>query len=423
MLLRRDPIFWAASAIFALGLALAGVDNAFLLLLVAAYLLRPTLHSLGYFRRLIDERQLQIQYRASNIAFSTMVVGLIIVMVVLMRRDDHTWEMLVAVLMASLAARALAGLLMTGDVNVIGPRILIAVGGFVALFGLLEGVESPGSLVAHVIPGLAVAGLGLAARRWPRPVAWVVLAAAAALTVGLVSSAFSDRPGAWGTVLALALMAVPAAVAGVALLRRPPGDGEPTSPGTPKAVVLVALALAWPGAAAAQAVQSAPAVQSVRAPVHDPRFECKPRGEQGKFGTDCHLIRDDTVHGRLMPGGVMLHFDTSGVYTWFFLRKPARFEGFDLAGASDGISQEVYPDGSPQAFWLRTSQEVRGVPCRGGNVFFGEVFRFGARVRFHPAGELRSCRLSRDATIQGHSLRRGQPVEFTADGRLVAPAR
>jgi hypothetical protein len=73
---KRDSIFWAATAIFVLSLALVVVyGQQYLLLMACAYLLRPTLHSLGFARHLVDERQLQIQYRASNVGFAALVIG------------------------------------------------------------------------------------------------------------------------------------------------------------------------------------------------------------------------------------------------------------------------------------------------------------------------------------------------------------
>ena len=159
MLHRRDPIFWAATAIFVLSLALAKfVDDGFLMLLVASYLLRPALHSLGFARKLVDERQMQIQYQASNVAFTALVIGNIVVILYLMGKDDHTWEMVNAVLMVGLAVRAIAGLLLVGDPAVAGPRIVMAVGAFLCLFGVVEG-GLPGGIV-HGLPGLAVIGLG-----------------------------------------------------------------------------------------------------------------------------------------------------------------------------------------------------------------------------------------------------------------------
>ncbi len=231
MLRKRDPIFWAATGIFAVSLVLAvAVTEEFLVLMVAAYLLRPTLHSLGFFRKLVDERQMQLQYQASSVAFTVMVAGNIIVMLYLMGRNDHTWEMLNAVLLTALAVRALAGLLMVGDPAVAGPRIVIAVGLFLCLFGVLEGGAS--GAVVHVAPGLLVVGLGLASRSWPRAAAIALFAIAAlALSWRVTSMQHLGRALNWGEILGIAFLTVPLIVAAVCLLRgaaeRP--DGLPPS--------------------------------------------------------------------------------------------------------------------------------------------------------------------------------------------------
>lgn len=219
MLGKRDEIFWAASVIFLVAVALgAFVDNAYLLLMVASYLLRPTVHSLGFLRRLVDERQLHIQYQASNVGFAALVAGLLTVILVLMRRGDHTWEMLVAVLMVGLTVRALTGLLLVGDPLVAGVRILVALGLLLALLGVLEG--GAGGMMSHVLPGLGVAGLGLAGKRWPRPAGAGVLAITVLVAVALLRGALGRGAGAQtGTLIALALIAVPATIAGVCLMR------------------------------------------------------------------------------------------------------------------------------------------------------------------------------------------------------------
>ncbi|OYV74459.1 MAG: hypothetical protein B7Z72_00090 [Gemmatimonadetes bacterium 21-71-4] len=224
MLSKRDPIFWAATGIFVVSLVLGmAVDNAFLLLMVAAYLLRPTLHSLGFAKQLVDERQLQIQYQASNVAFAAMVVGNIVLMLYLMGRNDHTWEMINAVLLIGLAVRALAGLLMVGDPAVAGPRIVIAVGLFLCLFGVLEGGAS--GAVAHGVPGLVVVGLGFASRRAPRAIA-VSLFALAALLLGWRAFSALQRHAVpnWGEILAVVFIAAPLVIAAFCLLRGASGS-------------------------------------------------------------------------------------------------------------------------------------------------------------------------------------------------------
>ena len=241
MLHRRDPIFWAATAIFVLSLALAKfVDDGFLLLMVASYLLRPALHSLGFAKKLVDERQMQIQYQASNVAFTALVIGNIVVILYLMGQDDHNWEMVNAVLMVGLAVRAIAGLLLVGDPAVAGPRIVMAVGAFLCLFGVVEG-GLPGGIV-HGLPGLAVIGLGLAARKAPRIIGGVVLAAAVAVMLLITAKAYRSNQGLnWGTAVTVVLLGAPLVVAAVCILRGASiGDPDSTAP---------AMSSAGPGAA------------------------------------------------------------------------------------------------------------------------------------------------------------------------------
>lgn len=225
MLGKRDTIFWAASAIFTVSLLLAAVyGQEWLLLMVVSYLLRPTLHSLGFARRLADERQLQIQYQASNVGFAAMVIGVVIVMLVLMRRGDHAWEMLVAVLMLGLAARALAGLLLVGDPLNGGVRIIVSIGLLLAAFGVAEG--GIGGAMSHILPGLAVVALGVAGRRWPRAVGYVVLVLAAGLVITLAGPAMRRPAGnGWGFLVTMALICVPTITAGVCLLRAAAATG------------------------------------------------------------------------------------------------------------------------------------------------------------------------------------------------------
>lgn len=236
MLHRRDAIFWAATGIFVVSAVLAAaVDQGFLLLAVASYLLRPALHSLGFFMKLVDERQMQIQYQASNVAFTALVIGNIVVILHLMAKGDHTWEMVNAVLMIGLAVRAIAGLLMVGDPAVAGPRIVMAVGAFLCLFGVMEG-GLPGGLV-HGLPGLAVIGLGLAARKAPRTVASVLFVLSMALIVLVVGTAYRRQGVNWGTGITVLLLGGPLLTAGFCILRGAAArDDDATLPAEAKIV-------------------------------------------------------------------------------------------------------------------------------------------------------------------------------------------
>lgn len=229
---KRDPIFLAASAIFAVALVLGIVfDNAFFLLMIAAYLLRPTLHSLGFFPKRIDERQMQIQYRAGNVAFTAMLIGNIALILSLMGEGNHLWESVLGVVLIALAVRALSGLLMVGDPAVAGVRIIITVGLFFMLFGIIEGFGSGfrAAGVAHVIPGLLVVGIGLGARRMPRVVAVGLASLTLLFTAVMARPALMQRGGPnSGTALVFSVVVVPLLTAAVLLWRgAAAADDEP----------------------------------------------------------------------------------------------------------------------------------------------------------------------------------------------------
>jgi hypothetical protein len=219
MLGKRDGIFWAAAAIFVVALVLTALwGQQYLLLLAAAYLLRPTVHSLGFARKLIDERQMEIQYRASNVAFAALVLGNAALIVYLMRIDDHVWEMVGGVLMVGLAVRALAGLLLVGDPAVAGQRILYAIGLLAGLFAAMD-AGFPGVFVA-VLPGLVVAGLGFASRLYPRPVAALVGVVVVLFCVLMLPPALRQPGGPnWGTAVTFGLILVPLITAALCLWR------------------------------------------------------------------------------------------------------------------------------------------------------------------------------------------------------------
>lgn len=226
---KRDPIFWMAAAILVASMVLASIwGQAYLFGLVAAYLLRPTLHSLGFFPELIDERQTQIQYRAGNLAFVTLLAGVIVVMLILMARNDHAWELLVPVLLATLIVRALGGLLMTGDHAAIGPRIIMAAGLLVALFGVAEGWGTPGSVLSHIVPGLVVAAIGYASRYYPRVVALGVLGLVITYGAWLVQQRLAGtRPIGVPHVVTFVLVAGPLVVAVISLFRHASDGADP----------------------------------------------------------------------------------------------------------------------------------------------------------------------------------------------------
>jgi len=108
-MIKKDPIFWWATGIFALALILFAItqnDFFLLTLLVLAYLLRPTLASLGLAKKYVDERQLSLHYRSSNIAFFVMMVACAFLAAKLRAENNHIGEMFYMVMAIGIATAA-----------------------------------------------------------------------------------------------------------------------------------------------------------------------------------------------------------------------------------------------------------------------------------------------------------------------------
>jgi hypothetical protein len=219
---KKDSVFWWATVIFllAIGLAAYSGNQVWLFVMVASYLLRPTLVSLGMARRSTDERQQSIQYRSGNIAFAVMMVASIGLALWLNAKNDPAWEMFNIVILLGLAAKALFNVLLLKNYRAVGSRIIMAVGMLVLLFVAAENGLSLMGLLESA-PWLLVVGIGWASRRYPKPVAILIFVATAVLLFLILSKGFT--PAQIATAL---LVCAPLAVAGGCLLL-PETDGEP----------------------------------------------------------------------------------------------------------------------------------------------------------------------------------------------------
>lgn len=212
---KKDPIFWGASAIFVLALIIFAVtqNQLWLFLMIGSYLLRPTLASFGIAKRLLDERQMSIQYRSGNIGFAAMIIACIILAVKLSADGDPNWEWINTVIIVGLASKALFNVVLQQDRRKAGIKIIIALGLLIALFASLDGGSLVGALM-QALPGLAIVGAGLLARKFPRAIAIVIFVITAALVFvilrrGLTLSQFT---------VALVISA-PLILAGVSLIK------------------------------------------------------------------------------------------------------------------------------------------------------------------------------------------------------------
>jgi hypothetical protein len=207
---KRDPIFWTATGIFFASLALgAWIHESLLLLMALSYLLRPTLHALGAAGRYADERQLTLQYRSGNIAFTVLVVGLIVVIADRYARHEPA-DAMTSLLFIGLATKALSHRLLGKDWRPTGIIIVLSVASLMTLFGLLEeGLTLAGLM--HSVPGIVLAAIGLLGLRFPRVSGILTFAAASFSIYFFQLTTLRQLP-------VLLLLAVPLIIASVCLL-------------------------------------------------------------------------------------------------------------------------------------------------------------------------------------------------------------
>jgi hypothetical protein len=211
---KKDMIFWGATSIFVISIIITAFtqNQLWLFLLLGSYLLRPTLASLGLARRLVDERQMSIQYRSGNIGFVVMIITSIIVAVHLSMQNNHAWEMFNIVIVLGVAGKALANVFLTGNLRDAGTKIIIAAGLLMFLFAAMENGLSLGTLMEGA-PGLTVAFIGWLARIFPKTIGAVIFVVTAVLEYLILRRGFTLAQ----TATAL-LVGVPMITAGVCLI-------------------------------------------------------------------------------------------------------------------------------------------------------------------------------------------------------------
>ncbi|MFH1688007.1 MAG: hypothetical protein ABIE70_10885 [bacterium] len=225
-MIKKDPVFWWATGIFAsaLGLFAATQNQSWLTLMIASYLLRPTLASLGVGRKRIDERQMTIHYRSGNIAFAVMMIVCVIAAVTLAAEDNHAYEFFAMAIVIGLAAKALFNVILVKDVQQAPFKIITSVGLLIALFGFLEGSPPFQDKLMDALPGTAIAVVGLLSGKYPRAMGIVIFAIAAFLLAMIFRRGFD-----WSQIGTALIVGVPLTLAALYLLfrNRVDVDGDP----------------------------------------------------------------------------------------------------------------------------------------------------------------------------------------------------
>jgi hypothetical protein len=212
---KKDPIFWCATGIFVLAIALFTItQNQFwLFLMIGSYLLRPTLASLGVAKRYVDERQLSIHYRSGNIGFAVTIIVCVIFAVKLGSEDNHDFELFAAAICIGLAAKALFNVILIKNFREAASKIIIAVGLLAALFASMDAGSFVG-IIMSALPGLAIVVIGLLAKRYPRTIGIVIILVAIAAIIFILNLRKN-----WGQIITAVIIGVPLIAAGVCLFK------------------------------------------------------------------------------------------------------------------------------------------------------------------------------------------------------------
>jgi hypothetical protein len=221
-MLKKDPIFWYASGIFVLAIIIYAItgEQLWLTLMIASYLLRPTLASLGVGRKSVDERQMSIQYRSGNIAFAAMMIAAIVLAVVQSSKGDPNWDLFNIIVIVGLAAKALSNVLLVKNYRQAATRIIMTVGLMVALFASMSHGLSVATIM-EAAPGLIVVGIGWLSGKFPRLVGILVFVVTAGLLVVILGKGFN-----LGQITTAAVIGIPLILAGLCLFTRDRSDAD-----------------------------------------------------------------------------------------------------------------------------------------------------------------------------------------------------
>lgn len=203
-MIKRDRIFYIACGLLSVGIVLAVMDQYIALLpLVGAYLLRPTLHALGLARKYADERQIQIFSRSGNIGFLVVMFGATIISILRMYQGEPPDDFHLLIILG-LVTKAIVGLLMIGDLRNAGRIMLVSYGIIAGVFAGAQGFneiqagETPWETIVGVGLIIVFITLGLLAKKYPRPVAVVVMLGAIGMIWDRSLWEFSDKDnGIW----------------------------------------------------------------------------------------------------------------------------------------------------------------------------------------------------------------------------------
>jgi hypothetical protein len=420
-MIRRDKIFYSASALSLAGvlLAMLGYDFA-LLLLVAAYLLRPSLHEFGLAKQYADERQLIIHSRSGNIGFLVVMFAAVGFALWRISRGESPEE-LYQIIFLGLAARAMTKLILIGEYRKAGVIIISAVGVFLALFIVAEGGLSVSSIFGVVLGGMII-GLGQLARKFPKVMGSLLVAIVVVVILGFRLYDFRTvNTGLW------LFFVTPLVTAAACLFLGRSKDEEEVSPrlrgavfGTLGALAVTVFTLLLIFGGRNEPFTSRTAAAPKGEVVEIQGISCSGSVEyyQGGKLKSCTLGREDTVTAQPLPPGTVVNLTPEGSLDWCFLPQNTVIQGHVCLGSGHGFMTGFHPNGQLKTAWLADDEVIQGIPCAKYR-FLSSLFGGGERTVFDESGRLRYCTLSRDFTIEDQNLKKGDEVRFDREGRLL----
>ncbi len=419
---KRDPIFYTACGLLAagIGLALAGQPIA-LLLVVAAYLLRPTLHAFELAPRFDDERQVQIHSRSGNVGFVAVMLAVVGFSIVRLAHGEQPDEMYL-LLIIGLVARAVTNLVMRGDLQKAASVIIIVLGIVIATFVILSEGISTGSIIGLAV-GLIIAVAGFLSRRYPRPVGIAVGALALAMVFWFHLYRFNSNS------IAVWLLVGCMLIAAICLLgeRREDAESDQRRNKQIRATLLGASTLAL---VILFALMSRPekgevgqlnkSGQALYGPVEVQSVTCEGHISYYPNGNlrSCTLGAEDTLAGQVLPKGTVVAFNSDGDFDFAFLQQPTEIQGVLCKGEGHGFQTVFHSNGKLKVAWPAKDQTVQGVPVAEYS-WMADVFGDGANVSFWENGQLRSARLAESITRDGRTFQKGVIIELDSLGIVV----
>ncbi len=415
-MIKFDKIFLSACGIFAIGIVLAimGYDMA-VIFIVGAYLLRPILHAFNLVEGFADERQILNHSRSGNIAFIVVmltVVGLALSRIAQGEKPDDFY----LILTFGIAARAITGLMLHGDLRKTGLLLIIIIGLVFAVFGLASARFSYLGLLIG-LAGLAFSSLGLFARKFPRVVSSIVTLIAAIFIIQLKLYRIDEAKTGMLIVVAFLLFAAGCLFLG----SRPDSDSEAGSRKTAMKFIvgagsaLVLFFLISIGIKAQHPVIRNAAGEIITGPIEVQGLSCQVPAQYHPNGQlkSCILARDDTLDGQPFPEGTRLAFTENGSLWRCYLSKDAEIHGYLCKGKEDGFRTLFYSVNKPKRIWLVNDEIIDNVPCAKYEYFSRND------VTFHENGRLQSCKLARDFTIGHKTLKKGDDIKLDDQGNLI----